>query len=326
VWRAHQITLDRPVLILELKPELSATPESRALAFNSVRHLTESALPLFPDVIDLLRQGSTDYIILEDANITSVLAALNGNRLNAEQLLTFIQQLAESFQTLHAKGLVYRAFSPSRLFITEDAAPILPDVTSIARGTDFRYLQRFSPRHISELVWASPEEHAPKTVALDARADIFSIGLTLYALATGQIPFGLLAPEEIPEAKRLRAIPSPCDISAHFPPALSVVLSKMTQRDLELRYASWEEVLEDLAIVQAGAMPQIQAPERSIIAPPSTTPSAKAGHTIRISIQALKAHREALANKKTVPSGLIIAGSVLILLILATLLLGILFS
>jgi serine/threonine protein kinase len=298
LWRAHQLTLDRTVLILELKPELSDIPESRAIAFNSVRLLTELGLPLFPDVIDLLHQGSTDYIILEDANISSVLSVLNGNRLNAEQLITLAQQLAEHFCALQKKGLVYRTCSPATLFITEDATPILPDVTSVIFGVDFRYVSRFQPRHINDLTWASPEEHEPQTIALDTRADIFSIGLTLYALATGQIPFGMLAPEEIPEAKKRRAIPSPCDISSQFPKALAVVLAKMTHRDPAFRHQNWEEVLADLALVQAGATPQIEAPEYALIAAPAPKSVPKAGRTIRISAKALRVYRAKIKRKR----------------------------
>lgn len=298
LWRAHQITLDRTVLILELKPEISDIPESRAIAFNSVRLLTELRLPLFPDVIDLLRQGNTDYIILEDANISSILTALNGNRLNAEQLITLTQQLAQHFRILQEKGLVYRVCSPATLFITEDATPMLPDVTSLIFGVDFRYISRFQPRHINDLTWASPEEHAPKTVALDTRSDIFSIGLTLYALATGQVPFGMLAPEEIPEAKQMRAIPSPCDVSKHFPPALAVVLMKMTHRDPALRYQNWDDILADLALVQAGTTPHIEAPEYALIAAPAPKSVPKAGRTIRISAKALRVYRAKIKRKR----------------------------
>lgn len=291
VWRAYQKNLERQVLITEFKPEVESNTLQRRQLFEAIRTLSNFKTSLFPDVIDILCKNDRVYIILEDANITNILALLNRQRLNAEQLTQLAMQLAEGFMVLQEHGLIYGAFSPKRFFLTEDSAPILPAITFIRKGNSLSmdtYQAEFAPK---DVVWFSPEQSNPATVTLDTRTDIFSVGLSLYALATGQIPFGLLQPEAIPEAKLSHTVPSPCDISPNFPPPLAAVLAKMTQRDPLNRYNDWDEVRFALYQAQRGIYPDDPSPETSVIAPPRKDAAAKAGKTIRLSVKALRKYR-----------------------------------
>lgn len=300
IWRATQVALDRTILMLALKEEISASPPLRIAAFTSVRLLSKARSGLFPDIIDIFHKDGIDYIILEDANSTNILSLLNGQCLNPEQLFTLAIKLAESFSELHASGLVYCSFSPARFFITEDSTPILPDITSlIQRGTTntLSHIYRLTP---ADLIWASPEQCDPNTPALDGRSDIFSVAMTLYALATGEIPFGRLAPADILIAKQAHSIVSPCDIRPQFPIALATILSKMAHRDPALRYGSWDEVLVDLYQAQQGITPEFPDLEYSIIAPPKPKAQKQTRKPIRLSMRKLRAYQK-LSKKKSIP-------------------------
>lgn len=317
IWRAFQKALDRYVLLIALKPHVTNATNLRTLALNSVHALNNLNTSIFPEVIDIITDETGDYIVLEDANIVGLLSILNGRHLDAEQLTTLALQIADGFADLQANGLVYGAFSPARFFITEDSSVILPDVTTITHGIDFQYTSRCLLPNSKDLIWYSPEQHDSQTKVIDARSDIFSVGLTLYAFATGQIPFGILPPEEIQNAKRHRLIPSPCDINPTFSRPLSMILTKMTQRDPNLRYADWYSVIEDLKLARQGISPTIEHPECSMIAPPSKTTPKKAGKTLRISVSELRAYRAKKQKAKPHLYLWIVAGLLFSLLILA---------
>jgi serine/threonine protein kinase len=319
LWRAIQGTLDRPVILIEIAPEICVNTVYLQTILKSLRTLTQSRSQLFPDVIDVLTKNRRDYIILEDANIHSLFSLLKGRRLNAEQLLTLADQIAEGFAQLQSQNVVYNVFSPQRLFLTEDYAPILPDVTPAIFGNTFTLDHPALALDSMDVIWRAPEQCSYNTYLIDARADIFAVGMTLYAFATGQAPFGSLTPEAILEAKLTTNIPSPCDISPNFPPALAAILSKMTQRDLDLRYSDWDEIRFDLYHARQGVVPPIHSPETSVIAPPNPSAKKFAGTTIRLSVKDLKAYRSRHeAKKRPIPWLTLLIGS-LIALILITL-------
>lgn len=314
IWRATQKNLERSVLVVALTPEASADVDQRHAIFESLRNLTQLRDSLFPDIIDIFSKHNQDYIILEDANITSILTLLNGKRLNAEQLLHLAEQIAIAFAPMQARGLIYGAFSPKRLFLTEDNLPVLPDITPASILNHKSSVLHAIDVNSTDVVWCAPEQIAIEESPLDTRADIFSVGMTLYALATGQIPFGLLPPEEIPEAMATRTIPSPCDISPNFPPALAEILTKMTQRDPMCRYNDWDEVRFDLYQSRQGVIPPIVSPETSIIARPNPTVNARAGVTIRLSVKDLRAYRKVKKPPKSSSFWLFLMAAVLLVL------------
>ena len=321
IWRAFQEKLERPVLIITFKEDVELDAAYRRQLFETIQTLSNIKLTLFPEVIDILRDRERFFIILEDAEGANILSLLKGQRLNADQLTQIAMQLAEGFAILQAHHLVYGAFSPYQLYITEASTPLLPALTFIRKTTAAPLCYPHPELSERDLLWLAPEQCGELPQPLDTRADIFAVGLSLYALATGQLPFGRLAPETLAEAKLTHCVPSPCDISASFPPALAAVLSKMTQRDPADRYADWDEVRFDLYHALRGVFPNIADPETSVIAPPQKPHKAQTGNTIRLSVQALRKYRTAQKQQKGAATILRVMTLSLIVLILIALLL-----
>lgn len=312
LWRAEQTALERDVLVAVFGAEMGENPEGDR-RFAVIRALAQIKGVLVPEVIDVLRTPEAACVVLEDPHAQGIVELLAGRRLDAGQIVRLAMRLAEGLAELHGAGMFYAGLCPRALYVSEDSEPVLPDVS----------LARFEPgRGANPPDWALPPAarpyaapelaSAPETA--DTRADMFALGLTLYALGTGQVPFGAIAPEALDEAKLSRAVPSPCDISPNFPAALAAVLARLTMRDPAARYADWDEALFDLHQLAAGVSPDLPDPEGSVIAPPDPEARARAGRTIRLSTADLRAFRRELAARHRRPSCLLAALATLALL------------
>lgn len=301
LWRAEQVALERTVLVAVLQPEFLADSELCDLLFNVVRAVAPVKNRLIPEVIDVIRTEEQAYIILEDSQTESLVTRMAGKRLTPEQVCRIARGLAEGFAVLSAAHIVYGGLKPRALYLSEDSDPLLPDFTMAF------FEAGYGPRPPEETLAGSPPYVAPEQYLTpeqtDTRADMFAMGMTLYALATGQIPFGALAPEAILEQKLTSTIPSPCDLCLNFPKPLAAFLVKLAQRNREDRYADWDEVLFDLYQVEQGVMPANDRIADSVIAQPN--PSAKRSQserTIRLSVSDLRAYRRMRAMRRRLPS------------------------
>lgn len=289
LWRAVQCALDRDVLVAVFSEEVLADEALADALFALVRKLTQVKTPLIPDVIDIRREAGTGYVILEDAHAAPLMSLLDGKRVEPERLTRLGMKLAEGFAALAQEHLVYGGLRPSKVYLVDGSEPLLPDFSpmSFEAGWGTNPPERAL---VGSAPYVAPEQYmAPETV--DTRADMFALGMTLYALGTGQVPFGAIPAEEILERKLQEQIPSPCDVVKGFPRPLAAVLGRLTRRAAAERYADWDEVVCDLAATLRGEAPAEGDEAGAVIALPNPAKWGRAERTIRISAAELRAHR-----------------------------------
>lgn len=300
LWRAEQTTLERDVLIVVLDESYVADPKLCDLLFDVVRAIAPINMRLIPEVIDVIRTDEHAYIVLEDSRVERLMTMTSGKKLEPMQLCRIARSLAEGFAALHSAHIVYGGLKPKALYLTEDSELQLPDFTMAFFEEGYGAIPP-DDGLIGSPPYVAPEQYLT-TEKTDTRADMFAMGMTLYALATGQVPFGALAPQEILERKLTSTVPSPCDLCLNFPKPLAAFMVKLAQRDREDRYNDWNEVLFDLYQVEQGIMPQNDRMEDSVIAQPN--PSAKKSlseRTIRLSVSELRAYRQMRVARKRYP-------------------------
>ncbi len=290
LWRAEQTVLERDVLIAVFGEEVLQNAGIGDALFGVVRTLAQHRSCLIPDIIDVIRSEHQAYVVLEDCHAQNILHLLNGHRLRVEPMLQIATALATGFAELQSAHLVYGGLRPKSLYISEDSEPVLPDLSVVT----FEPGVGINPpveTLVGSAPYVAPEQYqAPGTV--DTRADMFALGMTLYALVTGQVPFGALSPDEILQQKLKASIPSPCDMAPHFPDTVAAVLAKLAHRDAAKRYADWDEVLFDLHQASHGIMPNGEIYPGSVIAPPNPEAYPKPGRTIRLSVEDLRLYRQ----------------------------------
>ena len=310
LWRAEQTALERDVLVTVFGP---------GAALGAIQALAQTKSPLIPEIIDIQRTAERTCVITEDPHARGIVGLLAGRRLDAGQISNLGMRLAEGFAELEASGVVYGGLCPTCLYLSEDSDPVLPDLSP----TRFAAGQGEDPPDwqipMEALPYAAPELQRDPGSA-DSRADMFALGLTLYALGTGQVPFGAVPAELLEEAKRTRTVPSPCDISPNFPPALAALLARLASRDPADRFADWDEVRVAFHQAREGLDLPAGHPDDSVVAPPDPTARARAGRTIRLSVSDLRAYRRDHAARRRHPSWFLVTTTVLLGLIALALL------
>ena len=298
LWRAEQTALERDVLVAIFRGDAP---------LGAIQALAQAKSPLVPEVIDIFQGEGRTYVVLEDPHAQGVVGLLGGRRLEAGQLIELGMRLAEGFAGLQAAGVVYGGLCPGCLYLSEDSEPVLPDLSParFEAGVGEAPPDWQIPR--GALPYAAPELQACPEAA-DSRADMFALGLTLYALGTGQVPFGAVPPELLLEVKRSHTVPSPCDVSPNFPAALAALLARLAARAPEGRFGDWDAVRVAFHQVREGlAGGEGAYPEDSVIAPPNPEARVRAGRTIRLSVSDLQAVRRELAAQRRGPSWVAVA-------------------
>jgi eukaryotic-like serine/threonine-protein kinase len=268
-----------------------ATPHSGSHVSHErfLREARSAATLNHPNVCAIYDTGEQDgrpYLVMEllrGETLKRYLAKAGGNGLPAEEVLAFAQQAAAALAAAHAKGIIHRDIKPANLFVVDalrgkhqikildfglakkqtgiasvDARTYgIPgsgssDETAVGPGE--ATLELTSPGSaVGTVSYMSPEQ--ARGVPLDARTDLFSLGAVIYEMATGKTPFGGGSTAEV-FAALLREDPPPVSTAnPAMPKQLDPIVAKLLAKDVARRYASAEELQEDLEGLSAYPTP-----------------------------------------------------------------------
>jgi predicted ATPase len=244
VYRARQHSLDRPVALKFLPAECAADPVWLARFRGEAR--TASALnhPHICTIYDTGESAGRPFLSMELVE-GRTLEALVGRHLGVDELARLLGQAARALAAAHAAGVVHRDIKPANLMVRDDgivkvldfglARRLLsggaPCATSSGLGTD-------PGTWVGTLRYMSPEQARAQPV--DAATDIFSLGMVLYELATGQHPFRADS-----DVGMLHAIVSqmpvpPSRLNPEIPAPLEALIQHMLAKDSRLRPTALE--------------------------------------------------------------------------------------
>jgi len=253
VFRARQVSLDRDVAIKILSPKLAGDAffidrfmrEARAAAALSHENIIRA--------IDVGRSGTHYFFVMEFVEgKTAHDLVLEKGALEEAEALDIGIQVARALDHANQHSIVHRDIKPENIMITNDAVAKLCDL-GLARtgpGTGGALEEAVgTPNYVSP-------EQARGDADVDIRTDIYSLGASLYHLASGAMPFKKLGPPLVVMARHLtETIPHPRRVNPQLSDAFCKVLIKMMVKDPRRRYADPRELLDDLILVRAGQAP-----------------------------------------------------------------------
>src|SRR5580704_1135947 len=244
VYRAVDLQLDRPVALKVLFPELSV---DKTFVERFRREAQAAANLSHPNIVPVFDWGEDDgvyFIVMEYVDGRSLSTVLRDpQKMPANQIAQIGAGVAAALAFAHRHGVVHRDVKPGNILITPDGEVKVTDF-GIARAMNTEESLTQTGAVMGTAAYFSPEQAEGKTV--DARSDIYSLGVVLYEMAVGRPPFTGDSPVAV-ASKHVRDQPVlPRVANPACPAALEAVIMKAMAKDPAARYGSAEEMRADL--------------------------------------------------------------------------------
>ncbi|MBN1606617.1 MAG: serine/threonine protein kinase [Polyangiaceae bacterium] len=269
VYRCRHIVIDKKVAIKVLRSDLAREQEATTRFLNEARAASAIGNPHIIDISDFgrLPDGAT-YFVMEYLEGEPLSALMDrGEEVPEIRIIHIARQLAEGLAAAHQAGIVHRDLKPDNIFL-------------VSRGTqpDFVKILDFGIAKVSSdagkitragAVFGTPAYMSPEQalgVPLDRRGDIYSLGVMLYELATGQVPFdgdhfmSILSQHIHKPPPPFGQLDTPPE---HVSPGLEAVILKCLSKERDQRYASMLDLVADLDALAGGSAP-VAVPELSV--------------------------------------------------------------
>ena len=243
VYKAKDGELDRVIALKVIRPELANNPEILQRFKQELilaRQITDR------NIIRIFDLGEADgirFITMEYVEGESLHHMLRERgKLPVEEVVDIMEQVFSGLRAAHREGVIHRDLKPGNLMRDKQGRVVVMDF-GLARTMEGDGMTRTGTM-LGTMEYMSPEQ--AQAMDLDARSDIFTVGLICYELLSGKMPFHAeSAVASLLRRTRERAIPV-CAVSREIPGILSNIISKCLERDPALRYQSAQAVLDDL--------------------------------------------------------------------------------
>ena len=275
VYRAHDEHLDRDVAVKLLAPGTLADDAARrrfrreALALSHLQH------PHILAVHDFDTEDGTDFLVMELVPGTTLAERLAAGPLPEAEVLRLGAQIADALEAAHEQGVIHRDLKPGNVMVTPRGE---------VKVLDFGLAKRFGPAAVPALSRTLTDEQtlvgtmpymAPEQLLgreVDARTDLYALGVVLYELATGRRPFDETQSFALASQILNQAPEPPRELRAELSPGLEAVVLRCLAKDPAARFATARELGEAL---RGGAPPRPLPTATDVAA--AAPPSARAG-------------------------------------------------
>jgi serine/threonine protein kinase len=260
VYKALCHRLNRYDAIKILRDDLSADSESRERFQAESQAIAMLSHPNIVSVYDVGHLDDIEYIVMELVDgITLKQYMQKKGALSWKETLHFSTQIAKALSHAHERGIIHRDIKPQNIMLLKDGTIKVADFGIAELQSS---LSGSSDQAVGSVHYMAPEQ--AKGAVADARSDIYSLGIVMYEMLTGVLPYTGETPEEI-AIKHINGNPvPPHEIKEDIPEQLENIVLKAMSSDLQTRYQSADELLGDLEDFRKH---QATAEVRSHIAP-----------------------------------------------------------
>ena len=242
VYKARCHRLNRFVAVKILKDELASDEEFRRRFRTESQAVAMLSHPNIVSVYDVSRSGNVEYIVMELIDGITLKQYINRKGLLTwKESLHFATQIAKALQHAHSRGIVHRDIKPHNIMILKDGSVKVADF-GIARVAFNQ--NTLTQDALGSVHYISPEQ--AKGGSVDARSDIYSLGVVMYEMLTSRLPFVGDSPVSV-AIQHISAIPLlPREINPDIPAGLEQITMRAMEANIDRRYQSADELLKDL--------------------------------------------------------------------------------
>jgi serine/threonine-protein kinase len=257
VYRAKQLSMDRLVALKILLRQLAMNKDFIERFHREARIAAKLSHNNIVQAIDSGEFSGHHYFVMEYVDGTNIKQELDkGKVFDEKEALRIILQVAEAMDHAHQKGLIHRDIKPENIMMMKDGTAKLADLGLARLTADDAWAQSEKGIAIGTPYYISPEQ-IRGAVDVDIRADIYSLGATLYHMVTGRVPFPGKTPGEVMQ-RHLRAKLTPPDhVNTTLSGGLGQVVETMMAKDRNVRYTMPQDLIIDLKNLVQGKPPML---------------------------------------------------------------------
>lgn len=286
VYKAYQLSMDRNVAIKVLPGQLAESAEFIQRFQQEARIIANLEHPHILPVFDFGESDGVTYFVMRFLEGGTLKDRMKDGPLSWDEIDRLFTQLAEALGYAHDRGIVHRDLKPANALIDTNGNLFLTDF-GIAK-----LLESASPRLTqTDAVMGTPAYISPEqaqALTVDRRSDIYSLGIILYEMVTGRVPFTADTPLAVILKQISDPLPPPTTIKPDLPASVERVILKALAKNPDDRFSStaefiaaWKKALKDAdrtireteVVAPPAVVPPVDAPPRT---PPRPAPTPRA--------------------------------------------------
>ena len=254
VYDGEDLRLSRPVALKFLPQELAGDPEATRRLRREAQTLAGLSHPNICTVFEVDEHDGSTFIAMERVDGQNLKLHMARRQLPTSEIVDIAVQVAQALEAAHAAGIVHRDIKPGNIVIS---------LAGQVKVLDFGLARRFMMPDTGEMIlggstipgrpMGTANYMAPERILqmpLDPRSDLFSVGVLIYEMATGRLPFGGASPSET-VTNVLDKDPTPlCSLSPERPAQLERVVTRLLAKMPEERFQSAAELTSSLLTVR----------------------------------------------------------------------------
>jgi basic membrane protein A len=249
VFRAYQPGMERYVALKILPRHFADDPEFAARFQREARILAQLQHPHILPVFDYGQVEGYSFIVMPFVPSGTLTDSIQGQPLPLPRIRQVISQVGDALSYAHGRGLVHRDVKPSNVLIDESGNCLLTDF-GLARMVEASVNLTAIGTLMGTPAYMSPEQGSGSKI--DSRSDIYSLGIILYEMATGRVPYRAETPVAVVVMHTSAPLPLPRSVNPDLPEAVERVILKALARNPDDRY----QTAEDLVAALKRAIPE----------------------------------------------------------------------
>jgi len=266
VYHAYDPRFEREVALKVLPREMLHDPQFRTRFEREAKTIAMLEHPAIVPVYDFGEEDGQPYFVMRYMTGGSLTNRMKIGPLTIQEVANLFGCLAPALDEAHAKGIIHRDLKPGNILFDQYGEPYISDF-GIAK------IAATQANVTGSAILGTPAYMSPEQAqgeGIDGRSDIYSLGVILFELLTGQQPYHGDTPMSVVVKHITDPVPNILAVKPDLPPAMEAIIEKAMAKDRDQRFPTVKALTDSLNAVAHGEIPDLQNIDRTLVAPSKT--------------------------------------------------------